>query len=161
MTRQFQFNFLTHEDKSTLQQEYQKLLEAAIEAQARAYAPYSEFTVGAAILLHNSIIITGNNQENAAYPSGLCAERVSVFSAISQFPDQKISAIAIYGGNNKFPLTTPISPCGACRQSLLEYEIRQAQPIEVILAGSSSSIYVLSSVKHLLPLHFEEVRLRK
>ena len=161
MTRLFQFNFLSHEDKSTLQQEHQKLLEAAIEAQSRAYAPYSEFTVGAAILLQNHNIVTGNNQENAAYPSGLCAERVSVFSAISQFPNQNISAIAIYGGNNKFPLTTPISPCGACRQSLLEYEIRQSKPIEVILAGNNSSIYILSSVKHLLPLYFEELRLRK
>ncbi len=161
MTRQYVFDFSCYEHKSSLSDDYQKLLSAAVEAQSRAYAPYSRFTVGAAVLLKNNVIVSGNNQENAAYPSGLCAERVSVFSAMSQFPNQTISAIAVYGGNLEFPLTSPISPCGACRQSLLEYELLQSQPIEVILAANHSSIFILSSVKHLLPLHFEELRLRK
>lgn len=136
------------------------LINEAKLAQRRAYAPYSKFTVGAAVLLGNNSIVTGNNQENMAYPSGLCAERVALFSASSQYPDIEVKSIAIFAGNFNFPLHQPVSPCGACRQCLLEYEIRQEAPIEILMAGNKSDVYLIPSVKSLLPLHFHENRLK-
>lgn len=161
MIKNFRFEYHVYHQNDALSEEHKTLLYAAKDAQLRAYAPYSMFTVGAAIYLANGTIITGNNQENAAYPSGLCAERVAIFSAKSQFPDIAISSIAIYAGNDKFPLSIPVSPCGACRQSILEYELLQKSPIEVLLASHVSPIYLIPSIKFLLPLHFEEDRLKK
>lgn len=134
-----------------------KLIDAAREASHRAYAPYSHFSVGAAILLSNGEIITGSNQENAAYPSGLCAERTAAFYAHSRFPEaifRKIAIAAIDTSGNE--ILSPISPCGACRQVLLEYETIAGESVEVLLAGRSE-IYILPSVASLLPLSFSEI----
>lgn len=134
-----------------------KLIDAAREASHRAYAPNSHFSVGAAILLSNGEIITGSNQENAAYPSGLCAERTAAFYAHSRFPEaifRKIAIAAIDTSGNE--ILSPISPCGACRQVLLEYETIAGDSVEVLLAGRSE-IYILPSVASLLPLSFSEI----
>jgi len=130
------------------------LLINAQEAAARAYAPYSCFRVGAAILLQNGHIITGNNQENAVYPSGMCAERVALYYAGSQYPEIPISKIAITALGNDKILSKPVPPCGNCRQALLEYEIKFGKPIEVIMAGEQGEVYVIKSVSDLLPLSF-------
>ena len=129
-----------------------KLLETATQVARNAYAPYSKFHVGAAVLLGNGDIITGNNQENLAYPSGLCAERVAVFSASSTHPNEKMMAIAITAYSENFVTDTPIPPCGACRQVLIEYEIRDKQNMRCILRGSTGKIYVFHSMADLLPL---------
>ncbi|MCL2026960.1 MAG: cytidine deaminase [Bacteroidales bacterium] len=135
-----------------LSPEDQKLLEAATKAAKDAYAPYSKFHVGAAVLTDNGNIIVGNNQENLAYPSGLCAERVAVFSTSALYPNQKIMAIAITAFSEQFVTDKPVSPCGACRQVLIEYEIRDNQPIRCILRGSTGQIFVFKSIHDLLPL---------
>jgi len=130
------------------------LLSMAVEASEHAYAPYSEFRVGAALLLENGEIVTGNNQENAAYPSGLCAERVAMFYASAKFPGIPFKAIAITANSDKIAISQPVSPCGACRQVMLEYEILSKNPIKVILAGKSGPIFVIDSVTDLLPFSF-------
>lgn len=132
------------------------LVNQAKEATFRSYAPYSHFYVGAAVLLSNGVIVTGSNQENAAYPSGTCAERTTVFYANSQYPDQSITKIAVAarGTDGNF-LTGPIPPCGACRQVLIEYEKKGGCNIEVMLYGTAGT-YCLQSVKDLLPLTFDE-----
>ena len=131
-----------------------KLLKEAIKALEQAYAPYSNFYVGAAVLLENGTIVTGNNQENAAYPSGLCAERVAVFHASSQFPKTKIIAIAISAKSKSKSLKSPLSPCGACRQAMSEYEVKFRSPIKLIMGASTGKIYMSESVANLLPLAF-------
>lgn len=133
--------------------ETQALLEAAHDAARKAYAPYSNFRVGAAALLDNGEVVSGSNQENAAYPSGLCAERVTVFYANSRFPEAKILRLVIYAETDKGPVLTPIAPCGACRQVLLEKESTQGSPISVSLAGAAE-LYTIPSVERLLPLSF-------
>lgn len=129
------------------------LLETARDAARKAYAPYSKFRVGAAALLDNGEVVSGSNQENAAYPSGLCAERVTVFYANSRFPEAKILRLVIYAETDKGPVRTPIAPCGACRQVLLEKESAQGAPIAVSLAGAAE-LYTVPSVERLLPLSF-------
>ena len=130
------------------------LLDDAIEATRRSYAPYSHFSVGAAALLANGVIVTGTNQENAAYPSGLCAERTTLFYANSQYPDQAVKTLAIAARTEKDFIDTPIPPCGACRQVILETEKRYKQPIRLLLYGKKC-IYEIQSVGHLLPLSFD------
>ncbi|MDY0024998.1 MAG: cytidine deaminase [Lentimicrobium sp.] len=130
------------------------LLNNAVNAASGAYAPYSGFKVGAAVQLTNGKVVTGNNQENAAYPSGLCAERVAVFAAMSQFPDQKIEAIAITIKTPGGEIVDPVSPCGACRQVLMEYENLQQKKIRVIFTGETGKAIVVESVSDLLPLSF-------
>lgn len=132
------------------------LLSHAVDACEGAYAPYSKFKVGAAILLENEKIIVGNNQENAAYPSGLCAERVAVYAASSQFPDTTIKKMAITASAPNYLMSFPITPCGACRQSILEYELKQNQEIILILRGETGEIYRICGIKKLLPLYFGE-----
>ena len=136
-----------------------QLMHAAVSARAQAYAPYSEFSVGAAVLLENSEIITGSNQENAAYPSGLCAERTAVFYASSQFPDVAIQKIAITAGSIVKQNAQPIPPCGACRQALAEYEVNQGKPIEVLFMGETGKVVKSVSVANLLPLMFDRTLL--
>jgi cytidine deaminase len=126
----------------------------------RAYAPYSQFHVGAAILLENGTMVEGNNQENAAYPSGLCAERVAIFSVGANFPNQPIRAIAITASSATYVSVEPVTPCGACRQSMLEYELKQNTPIAVYLVSPSDEVIVIPSVSQLLPLHFDAKNLR-
>jgi cytidine deaminase len=129
------------------------LLHEAVEATKNAYAPYSKFHVGAAVLLDNGEIIHGSNQENAAYPSGLCAERVALFYAGSRYPHTAIKAIAVNSTVNGKENHDPVYPCGDCRQVLLEWENRFGKPIKVIM-GSASKIHVVQSIKDLLPLSF-------
>ena len=137
-----------------LSQVEQQLLKAAIDATQTAYAKYSHFRVGAALLLNDGRTVIGANQENAAYPSGLCAERSAIFAAQSQFPDQPIRTLAVAARNTEgHLLANPISPCGACRQVVLEIEDRYRQPVRILLYGTNA-IYALNSMKDLLPLSF-------
>ena len=136
-----------------------KLIAAAKHATEKSYAPYSNFKVGAALLLENGEIITGNNQENAAYPSGLCAERVAIFYANSKYPDQKVVAIAIAAYANNTFTKDAITPCGGCRQVLLEAENRFGTPMRILMC-SEESVYVVNSIKDLLPLSFGEEQLK-
>ncbi|MCP4310914.1 MAG: cytidine deaminase [Bacteroidetes bacterium] len=129
------------------------LVERAMEAAGKAYAPYSDYHVGAAVLLENGKVFAGNNQENAAYPSGLCAERVAIFYAGAQFPDVPVVSIAITAfADGKFQ-EDPVTPCGACRQVLYEKEVHGGKAMEVILYGTRK-IQVLSRATDLLPLPF-------
>lgn len=133
-----------------------KLVDTARAATERSYAPYSKFRVGAAILLDNGETVAGSNQENAAFPSGLCAERTAAFYAHSRYPDAKFVAIAIAAiGTDGKEIPSPIAPCGACRQSLLEYETLAEHNVRVILAGRSE-IFIVPSVRDLLPVTFSE-----
>jgi len=141
---------------SELSDEDRMLVTAARESNRHSYAPYSRFRVGAAILLDNGVTVTGNNQENAAFPSGLCAERTAAFYAHSKYPDAKFVSIAVAArGTDGKEVAAPIAPCGACRQSLLEYETLAGHDVKVILAGSSE-IFVLQSVRSLLPVTFSK-----
>lgn len=137
-----------------LPSDYQHLITEAKLQTTKAYAPYSEFNVGSAVLLDNGSIIGGNNQENAAYPSGLCAERVALFYANAQFPQEKVKAIAIAAFTNGTFTENPISPCGACRQVLLETENRFNNNIAVLLYGQKE-IYLIKRVSDLLPISFK------
>ena len=138
-----------------LSQEDSALLSAAHEALKNAYAPYSNYYVGAAVLLENGETVSGNNQENMAYPSGLCAERVAVFSAGAKFPGVKFKAIAIVASHNDHPSNRPSASCGACRQSMMEYEMKQRSPIRILMQGKTGTVNVVESVGDLLPMHFE------
>lgn len=131
------------------------LIDRAIAATANSYAPYSNFRVGAAVRLEDGTTVVGANQENAAYPSGLCAERTALFAAQAQYPDQPVRALAIAARNTAGELTPePVTPCGACRQAALEIEERAAAPIRILLYGVRG-IYVVNSVSDLLPLSFK------
>lgn len=133
-----------------------KLVAAARQATYRSYSPYSKFSVGAAIQLSNGEIITGANQENAAYPSSLCAERTAAYYAHASYPDAVFKTIAIAArGTDGKPTEAPISPCGACRQALLEYETLAGTDVPVILSGDRH-IYIFPSIKSLLPYCFSE-----
>jgi cytidine deaminase len=132
------------------------LMQKAIEARANAYAPYSNFTVGTAILLDNGQIVTGSNQENASYPSGLCAERTAIYYAGSQFPEAKMLFIAITAGSKRNQTTKPIPPCGACRQAIAEYEIKQKTPIEIYFMGETGAVAKSNSLANLLPFVFDK-----
>jgi len=129
------------------------LVELALEASRDAYAPYSEYRVGAAVLLKNGKVFTGNNQENAAYPSGMCAERVAIFYAGSQYPDVPVVSIAVAAFTEGEFQSEPVTPCGGCRQVLYEKEVQGGKPMEVILYGRKK-IQVLRSATDLLPLPF-------
>jgi cytidine deaminase len=133
----------------------QRLLMEARRITALAYAPYSGFHVGAAVLLDNGLIVTGNNQENSAYPSGLCAERVALFYANANFPDSGVKAIAVSAAKSGILVNEPVKPCGACRQALAETEVRFETPIRIVLDGQDS-ILVLQGVESLLPLSFSK-----
>jgi cytidine deaminase len=131
------------------------LLEHAIAAADTSYAPYSSFNVGAAVQLSNGEIVSGSNQENAAYPSGTCAERCAIFYANANYPDNAVSAIAIVAMDSDGSVThSPVTPCGACRQVLLETENRYATPIRILLCGAKE-VYVIESARSLLPLQFD------
>lgn len=147
-------SFESYESRSDLNTQDQELLESASAALKNAYAPYSKFKVGAALRLENGIIVNGTNQENAAYPSGLCAERVAVFYASAQYPSQRIMAMAITVASEKKIIEKPVSPCGACRQSLLEYEIKFNHPIRLIMSGEKGKVIISPSILNLLPLAF-------
>lgn len=132
------------------------LMNDAVEARKKAYAPYSKFQVGAALLLDNNIVITGNNQENASYPSGLCAERTAIYYAGSQYPKAKILKMAISASSAKKQTSKPIPPCGACRQAISEYEINQNTPIEIYFMGEIGAVAKSGSLSNLLPFTFDK-----
>jgi cytidine deaminase len=132
-----------------------KLVEQAVDSAKKAYAPYSKFRVGAALMLMNGEVITGNNQENAAYPSGLCAERVALFYANAQFPETPVVSMAITAFHDGEQVKDAVYPCGSCRQVILEDEIRFNNDVRMILAGKEK-IIVVESVKKLLPLYFDD-----
>lgn len=138
---------------SELPAEYKLLMEKAAEATKSSYAPYSKFNVGAAVLMGNGEIVTGSNQENAASPSGLCAERVALFAAHHNYPSSPVKAIAIIGSQNGILTSTLTYPCAACLQVLLESQKRAGAPIAVIV-GSAGKIQVMESVDALLPFSF-------
>ena len=136
------------------------LLQKAQHICSDAYAPYSLFKVGASLVLKNGQIINGSNQENVAYPSGLCAERVAIFNAGANFPNQKIKQMAIVA-HADFDLRQPVMPCGACRQVMIEYEQRQGVNIEVLIQANKGNVFVSESVSNLLPYNFECEDLKK
>jgi cytidine deaminase len=139
-----------------LNTEEKNLIDCAKDACSRAYAPYSQFQVGAAVLLANGEIVTGSNQENVAFPSGLCAERTALFYANSQFPEQAVQSLAIAAYTQGDFIDRPISPCGACRQVILETEKRFRSPIRIFLYGKKE-IYIVEGIGDLLPLAFNEI----
>lgn len=130
----------------------QELINASENAAKLAYAPYSKFKVGAALLLSNGAVVNGSNQENASFPVGICAERVALANHAMQFPNEKIESIAIYANNKANQ--PPAAPCGMCRQALYEQEAKQKTPIKLLLKGNGNEIVAVNSVKDLLPLAF-------
>ena len=144
--------FESSEELSTIEKE---LLQKAIDIRDSAYAPYSGFNVGASVLMQNNDIFVGNNQENAAYPSGICAERVAIWTAMSAFPDGKIKKIFISARSNNTRVDRPVAPCGACRQAIAEYETKQQEDIEIYFTGEVGSIVKSNSIKDLLPWMFD------
>lgn len=138
-----------------LDPEIQVLVNKAKEQVQNSYAPYSGFHVGAAVLLQNGALYVGNNQENAAYPSGLCAERVALFYANAQFPEIPVRAIAIAAYTNGAFVAEPVTPCGACRQVLLESETRFEHDIDIYMYGTNG-IFHIENARSLLPLCFEK-----
>ena len=147
------------ENVNELPKDVSFLMEKAIEARNNAYAPYSNFYVGAAILLDNAEIIIGSNQENASYPSGLCAERTAIYYAGAKYPNTKILKMAISAGSIIKKTSEPIPPCGACRQAIAEYEIKQDTPIEIYFMGKSGKVIMSKSLSNLLPLVFDKSQL--
>lgn len=141
--------------------EEKKLMVEAEKATLSAYAPYSQFRVGAAILLENGEIITGSNQENTSYPNGICAERVAIHTAKNKYPDVAIKSIAITAVTDNFEVASPISPCGMCRQVIAETEYRQKNEIKIIMKGEKGPVVVANSIENLLPLMFHEEKLKK
>ena len=148
--------FSVFESVLELPNDIQNLMTQAIAVRKNAYAPYSKFKVGAALLLDNGKLVLGSNQENAAYPSGLCAERVAIFQAGAIYPDAKILKMAITAASDTNQTTAPIPPCGSCRQSIAEYEIKQDFPIEIYFMGEIGVIYKSDSIKNLLPFMFDK-----
>lgn len=137
-----------------LKEEDQQLIDKAKKASLNAYAPYSQFRVGTAILLDNQEIITANNQENTSYPEGLCAERTALFYASANFPKNTIKTIAIVGNNSLKITDKPITPCGGCRQVMAEYESKQQSKIRVLMAGVEGEIIEVNGMDNLLPFRF-------
>jgi len=146
---------------SELSEQEQQLVANAKSSLKTAYAPYSGFLVGASVLLENGEIINGSNQENVAYPSGLCAERVALFYAGARYPDIKVKTIAVSVLSKNFEVNDVISPCGACRQVMAEYEDKQEQSIKVILHSPTDEVLIANTVEDLLPFMFKSPLLKK
>ncbi len=162
ITKKLEINYIEYNSIEELSAEDRELMEKAIEALDGSYAPYSDFNVAAAVRLSDGTIVTGANQENIAYPSGLCAERTAIFAAHAQFPQQDISAIAIVSSQEDKLLPTPIAPCGACRQVMAESQMRAGKPLRLLLGGSGK-VVEFSSIEGILPYIFnnEEVKKRR
>ena len=144
------------DDMRELPEDARSLMEAAIATKDKAYAPYSKFKVGAAVLMDSGTIVTGNNQENAAYPSGMCAERIAFWNAASRHPNEKILKLAITASSASHTLAEPVAPCGACRQTLMEYELNQEEPVAVYLMGETGKIIRTNALLDLLPIAFDK-----
>lgn len=144
-----------YNDINDLPKDILELMNAAIKSRTEAYAPYSKFKVGAAILLENKKVVIGSNQENASYPSGLCAERTAIYYAGAKYPKTKILKMAISASSQNQVTDKPIPPCGACRQAIAEYEIKQEYPIEIYFMGVKGKVVKSNSLANLLPLGFD------
>ncbi len=153
-SKKISLEFEEYIDDKSLDAQSLQLLNEARAATKNAYAPYSNFCVAAAALLSNKKLITATNQENASFPAGICAERVLLSAIASQFPNLAVDAIAISYDNKNGESNYPISPCGICRQSLVEFERRYNHPIKIILAGKTGKVYIIKSAADLLPLAF-------
>ena len=152
--KKFEFEYEVYNDISELKNEDAELLTKARIVTKHAYAPYSNFFVGAVAKLSNGETVSGTNQENASYPVGICAERVLLGNAATLYPGVGIDAMAISYDSKEIKSDHPISPCGMCRQALLEYETRTEKPIRLILAGQAGNIYIVNTVSFLLPFAF-------
>lgn len=150
----YEFAYEVYDDLSQLKTADADLLRKARAVTVKAYAPYSKFNVGAAALLANGEVLLGTNQENASYPVGICAERVLLGTAATLYPDIAITSLAISFNTAKEKSNHPISPCGMCRQSLLEYETRFKHPIRLIMGGMEGKIHVVAAARQLLPFAF-------
>ncbi|HOW30350.1 MAG TPA: cytidine deaminase [Bacteroidales bacterium] len=159
--RTFSISVAEYDQISELALADRELLLRAVDATKTAYAPYSAFNVGAAVRLSGGRIFTGSNQENSAYPSGICAERVAIFAASSQCPGDAIEAIAIAASTQNFELKNPVTPCGACRQVMAEYQNLSGKPIRIIMKGMSGKVWLVNGVENLLPLMFHAESLKK
>ena len=149
-------SFIVFDDFNELLESDKALFLESIKARDKAYSPYSKFSVGTALLLENNNYVLGNNQENAAYPSGMCAERVALWNASSQFPNVKIKKLFITAKSANKVVDKPVSPCGACRQAIAEYEVKQGQKIEIFFTGEKGKIIKSNSLSDLLPLSFDK-----
>lgn len=152
--QKFSFEISVYNSLDELNQSDYDLMQAAITSRKKAYAPYSNFLVGAAVLLANGEVILGNNQESASYPAGICAERVAVSHAAAIHPNVAIKAIAISATSKKQSVKKPAAPCGICRQSLVEYEQKQKMDIQVLMMGEEGEIHKCHSISDILPLAF-------
>ncbi len=160
-TREIKIKITEFSGIQELPEEEQRLLQQAAKSASHSYAPYSEFHVGAAVLLDNGKVVCGSNQENAAYPAGLCAERVALFYANSEYPDAKVRALAISAHADHFLIDKPISPCGTCRQVIAETESRQKSKIKILMQGETGPVNMTEGIGNLLPLTFYEEKLKK
>lgn len=154
MQKKFEFEYEEFDSKQDLAVEDAALLNAAFDATETAFAPYSKFRVGAAARLSNGQIIIGSNQESASYPVGICAERTLLNSIGSQYPKETITAMAISYMPHGVASDHPLSPCGMCRQSLLDFELRYKAPIKLILAGKTGKVMIIASANNILPFGF-------
>jgi len=152
--KKFEFEYEVYDDISQLTEEDAWLLREARAVTEQAYAPYSNFHVGAIAMLENGKVVAGTNQENASYPVGICAERVLLGSVATLSPNVPVKSIAISYNSAEGKSDHPISPCGMCRQALLEYETRTTKPIRLILGGMEGRIYIIKTAKQLLPFAF-------
>ena len=149
-------SLVVYDNIDELPEDIQQLMRKAIETRKNAYAPYSKFKVGAAILLEDGTIVLGNNQENAAYPSGLCAERTAIYYAGANHPGKRIEKMALTAASEIHQVMTPTPPCGSCRQAISEYEIKQDAPIEIYFMGETGKVVKSPSLGQLLPLAFDK-----
>ena len=154
--KSFTLNYREYDTIEELPATYKHLYKAAIDATENSYAPYSQFNVGAAVLMENGAVITGSNQENAAYPSGLCAERTALFYASASRPDKAMTGIAIAAGQNGQICKSPATPCGACRQVMAQYQTKSGKSMSVLLVGAEK-IWRFEKVDDLLPLIFDSI----
>ena len=152
-TKTFSTSYEVYSSMDELSKEDRELCQAALEGQKGSYAPYSHFNVGAAVRLSSGVIVKGSNQENAAYPSGLCAERTTMFWASANYPNDDLISLAVCGGPNGTVCDEPASPCGACRQVMAQYQIKSGKPMSVILIGGKE-IWKFSCVDDILPFIF-------
>ncbi len=156
---ELRFALETYTSKKELPADEAALLDTAKAALKKAYAPYSGFKVGAAVLLENGEILTGTNQENASFPAGICAEGTVFSAAASLFPDVPVRKLAITVKSHTHVVDHPVAPCGICRQRILEHENRYKKPVRIIIMGEKGSIFAMDSIKVLLPLYFSKTDL--
>lgn len=155
---------ISYEEYSSIDEltpDEQDLCREAVKAMANSHSPYSEFRVGAAVRLQSGQVVHGSNQENVAYPSGLCAERVALFTVGSTYPGDKISTMAITAHTDHFKIMNPITSCGACLQVMAEFEKKQSDAIEVLFYCQNGSVIKAKGIESLLPFAFAETRLKK